>query len=93
MTGHKPNTFLDGKPSPQFTRRQVGWQQHLSRFHYQWEYEKGIYNNADPLSRNPALMNTVLLDSLPGPSKELQEKMREGYAKTLGSRLLIIWCI
>lgn len=57
VTDHKRNTFLDSKPPAQLSRRQVRWQQFFSRFDYEWEYRKGIYNIADPLSRNPALLN------------------------------------
>ena len=70
VTDHKPNTFLDSKPSTQLSRRQVGWQALLSRFDFQWEYRKGANNIADPLSRSPALMLNVvahheaLLDSV-----------------------------
>ena len=81
VTDHKPNTFLNTKPSTQLSRRQVGWQQFLSRFDYQWEYRKGVYNIADPLSRNPALMTMVIHQSPGGPSQELLEKIRAGYAK------------
>lgn len=81
VTDHKPNTFLDTKPSTQLSRRQVGWQQFLSRFDYRWEYRKGVYNIADPLSRNPALMTTVIHQSPSGPSQELLQKIREGYSK------------
>ena len=53
VTDHKPNTFLDTKPSVQLSSRQVHWQQ--SRFDFQWEYRKGICNVADPVSRCPSL--------------------------------------
>ena len=36
VTDHKPNTFLESKAPTQLSRRQVGWQQFLSRFHYKW---------------------------------------------------------
>lgn len=81
VTDHKPNTFLSSKPPTQLSRRQVGWQQFLSRFEYKWEYRKGIYNIADPLSRQPALMNMLIHESPEGPSRELLERIRVGYAK------------
>jgi hypothetical protein len=65
----------------QMSRRQVGWQQFLSRFDYQWEYRKGIYSIADPLSRNPTLLHTVIHGTPEGPSQELLQKIKEGYAK------------
>ena len=49
VTDHKPNTFLDSKPSVQLSRRQVHWQ-FLSRFDFTWEYRKGCANVADPIS-------------------------------------------
>ena len=70
VTDHKPNTFLDIKPSTQLSRRQVDWQACLSRFDLQWEYRKGAYNIADPLSISPALSlnlalsHEALLDSV-----------------------------
>ena len=55
VTDHKPNTYLDSKPAVQLSSRQVQWQEFLSRFHFAWEYRKGVHNVADPISRNPAL--------------------------------------
>ena len=49
VTDHKPNTYLDSKPSVQLSRRQVRWQEFLSRFDFKWEYRKGSANVADPL--------------------------------------------
>ena len=83
VTDHKPNTFLDSKPSVQLSRRQVHWQQFLSRFDFTWEYRKGCANVADPISRNPALMNVVVAlspvggDGVPGG---LMQRIRDGYA-------------
>ena len=82
MTDHKPNTFLGTKYTKaptQLTRCQVVWQQLLSRFHYAWEYRKGVYYLADPLSRNPALYALHLRDAPTGPSQELQEKIQRAY--------------
>ena len=55
VTDHKPNTFLDSNPAVQLSSRQVRWQEFLARFHFEWEYRKGVHNVADPISRNPAL--------------------------------------
>ena len=41
VTDHKPNTYLDSKPPVQLSRRQVRWQEFLSRFDFKWEYRKG----------------------------------------------------
>ena len=65
------------------SRRQVGWLRYLSRFHYVWENRKGVNNIADPLSRNPALLNLVMLESAIGPAEELKQKVRDGHAKDL----------
>lgn len=59
VTDHKPNTYLDTKSHEQLTPRQVRWQQFLSRFHFDWEYRKGCYNVADPLSRHPDLLHLL----------------------------------
>ena len=60
VTDHKPNTYLDSKPSVQLSRRQVRWQEFLSRFDFKWEYRKGSANVADPISRCSSLMCTLM---------------------------------
>ena len=55
VTDHKPNTYLHSKPAVQLSSRQVRRLEILSRFHFAWEYCKGVHNVADPISRNPAL--------------------------------------
>ena len=50
------------------------WQAFLVRFDFEWEYRKVAYNIADPLSRNPALMN-VCMAALDPPSQELLAKI------------------
>ena len=42
VTDHKPNTFLDSKPSVQLSRRQVHWQQFLSRFDFHMGISQGL---------------------------------------------------
>lgn len=80
VTDHKPNTFLTTKPAQQLSRRQVGWQTTLSRFDFEWEYRKGVYNIADPLSRNPGiLMVTCYKDMFSRPSMEILDEMRNVY--------------
>jgi len=91
VTDHKPNTFLDSKPPTQLSRRQVGWQQFLLRFDYKWEYRKGIYNIADPLSRNPALMSMVVHESSDGPPQSCSIKLSRAMLKTLGFRYQRMW--
>ena len=82
VTDHKPNTYLNSKPPTLLSRRQVGWQPvgFLARFDFEWEYRKGAYNIADPLSRNPALMN-IQMQVLHTPSEELLVKIKQGYTK------------
>jgi hypothetical protein len=64
VTDHKPNITLNTKSPAQLSRRQVRWQQFLSRFDFQWVWRKGAHNVADPLSRHPAFLNSLLtLDS------------------------------
>ena len=59
------------------------WHQFLSRFDFTWEYRKGSANVADPVSRNPALLNAVIAlssvvsDNVPG---SLLQRIRDGYA-------------
>ena len=83
VTDHKPNTFLDSKPYVQLSSRQVHWQHFLSRFDFTWEYFKGCANVADPVSRNPALLNAVIAlspvgsEGVPG---SLLQRIRDGYA-------------
>jgi len=60
VTDHKPNTYLDSKPSVQLSGRQVRWQEFLSRFDFKWEYGKGSANVADPISRCSSLMCTLM---------------------------------
>ena len=83
VTDHKPNTFLDSKPSVQLIRGQVHWQQFLSRFDFKWEHRKRCANVADPISRNPALMHVVVAlspvgdDGVPGG---LMQRIKDSYA-------------
>lgn len=80
VTDHKPNTFLNSKPPTLLSRRQVRWQQFLARFDFEWEYRKGAYNIADPLSRNPNLMN-MDMQVLSEPSEKLINLIKESYAQ------------
>ena len=50
VTDHKTNITLDTKSPTQLSRRQVRWQQFLSRCEFDWERRAGISNVADPLS-------------------------------------------
>ncbi len=51
-TDHGANTFLETQHK--LSRRQVRWQEFLSRFHFRWEFVPGASNVADPLSRMPS---------------------------------------
>ena len=92
LTDHKPNTFLSSKPAVQLTRRQVHWQEFLSRFDFTWDYIKGRANVADPLSRHPAYLNSVCgalsapgqveIECIPGVKEkadELLDQIKSGY--------------
>lgn len=57
VTDHHPNTFFQG--TPVLSRRQARWYELLQRFHFEWKYEPGSTNVADPLSRCPNLMIAV----------------------------------
>ena len=84
VTDHKPNTFLDGKPSVQFSRRQARWQEFLSRFDFKWEFRMGCANVADPLSRCPALLMSMLAEWTPAGDNSvpdgLLQQICDGYA-------------
>ena len=76
VTDHKLNETLDSKSPTQLSRRQVHWQQFLSRFDFQWEWRKGINNVADPLSRNPAFFNALQQTELISPSVQVSQPNR-----------------
>ena len=91
VTDHKPNTYLDTKAPVQLSRRQVRWNEFLSRFDFTWEYRKGCKNVADPLSRSPALLTAMQTsDSVAEGSNDanqpltasaqLLKRIAEGYA-------------
>ena len=85
ITDHKPNTFLSSKSAVQLSRRQVRWQEFLSRFDFSWEYCKGRTNVADPLSRSPALLNLlsakdlVCLPAIMESTQHLQQEIIASY--------------
>jgi hypothetical protein len=80
VTDHKPNITLATKPSSQLSRRQVRWLQFMTRFDFKWEWRKGVDNMADPLSRNPALLNTLQSTNAP-PSVSFVERIASAYAQ------------
>ena len=89
VTDHKPNTFLDSKPSAQSSSRQVHWQEFLVRIDFNWDYRKGCANVADPISRCPSLYLITTEDddsvreiynTLP-ISGDFLSRVREGYDK------------
>ena len=58
------------------------WQAFLSRFDFEWEYRKGVYNIADPLSRNPALLNMQMCkDGFGQTSQALRDSIKLSYAQ------------
>ena len=54
VTDHHPLVFLSTVREP--TRRQTRWLQFLQGFDFEWKYEPGRTNVADPLSRKPDLV-------------------------------------
>ena len=64
VTDHKPNTFLDSQPT--LYRRQARWIEELQRYNFNWVYEPGRTNVADPLSRNPAFKRCSVIAVLAG---------------------------
>ena len=50
-TDHGANTVLETRQK--LSRRQVRWQDFLSRFHFGWKFIPSAHNVADPLSRSP----------------------------------------
>ena len=57
VTDHHPNTYLNSKPL--LSNRQARWSQKLQDFNFEWQYRPGKSNIADPISRSPALLQTV----------------------------------
>lgn len=51
VTDHHPNTYFDTKTV--LSPRQVRWMELLSRYSFDWKYNPGRTNVADPLSRRP----------------------------------------
>ena len=58
ITDHHPLTHL--KTQPDLSRRQVRWMEFLARFHFDIQYQRGVDNVADPLSRHPSFAAAVL---------------------------------
>lgn len=67
VTDHNPLIYL--------SRRQARWMEFFSRFHYKWEYRPGRNNIADPVSRNPALVQeaTVSVVTRSGAGQNSQQ--------------------
>ena len=82
VTDHKPNITIDTRAPTQLNRRQVRWQLFLSRFDIIWEWQKGASNIADPLSRQPAFLNSIIEnDSDDTPlSNDLLQRISDGYS-------------
>ena len=58
ITDHNPNTHLQTQPN--LSRRQARWAEYLQRFQFSWEYRPGRTNVADPLSRHPDFMLSMI---------------------------------
>lgn len=59
VTDHSPNTFFATKTL--LSPRQTRWDERLSRFQFTWEYRPGRINVADPISRDPSHVATMVL--------------------------------
>ena len=81
ITDHQPNVTLNDRAPEKLRRRQVRWQQFLSRFDFQWQWKQGKANVADPLSRNPALLNSIQSYSLHSPADDFLAEVSNGYDK------------
>lgn len=57
-TDHNPNVFFHTKP--ELTGRQARWAQVLAEYQFDWVFKPGRINVADPLSRNPAILASML---------------------------------
>jgi transposase InsO family protein len=80
VTDPKPNTVLDTKPPVQLSRRQVRWQDLLTRFQpYKWEHRQGKCSVADPISRSPALLMTSQAQE-PVDTATILDDSKRGYA-------------
>ena len=60
VTDHRPNTFFDTADLIGH-RRRTRWSELLSIFKFDWAYRPGRDNIADPLSRSPALLNSLFV--------------------------------
>jgi hypothetical protein len=80
VADHKPNITLATKRSSQLSRRQVRWLQFMTRFDFEWKWRKEVDDMADPLSRNPALLNTLQSTNAP-PSISFVERIASAYAQ------------
>ena len=60
VTDHHPNTYLATMPT--LSRRQARWSEKLQEYSFEWQYQPGKRNIADPVSRSL---------HLPAPSEEI----------------------
>ena len=83
VTDHNPLIYLRSQPNS--SRRQARWVEYLERFHYEWQYIPGRLNVADPLSRIPPLLMSLLAtDLFPEPNPPTQHilsMIQMGYAE------------
>jgi hypothetical protein len=88
ITDHNPNTFL---PTMQnLSRRQARWSEFLQRFDFEWQYRPGRTNCADPLSRRPALLNSIRTALRSASKGGRQQEGQEG-APSQGPGILQSW--
>ena len=58
VTDHNPLTYLQTQTV--LSRRQTRWSEYLQMFTLKWLYRPGKSNVADPLSRSPAVVASML---------------------------------
>ena len=63
VANHKPNTYLNRKPTVRLSSRQVSGRGSCLKFRFEWDYNKGVHNVADPISVKTMLCKLILGDA------------------------------
>ena len=81
ITDHNPLIYL--QTQPHLSRRQARWSEYLQMFDFEWRYRPSRQNHADPLSRLPGRLISILLliqsSSQRDQFSNLLFKCRNGY--------------
>ena len=87
VTDHNPNVTFATKTT--LSPRQARWTEFLARFKFEWKYEPGRTNVADPLSRRPDMHKIVLaaitrsgLGGRPPPDATVPDAHPQSHART-----------